>query len=179
MIHRVSARKLGRGTKERKALLKSLANSVVLYEKITTTEAKAKAVRPFLEKLVTVAKEDSLTARRRLTAKLGFENSVRKLLEVVGPTFKERPGGYLRLTKLGPRAGDSAPMVVVEFVEALKLPKIVAKENVRVKKSETKKVEVKKRASKKVEETKKPVKKTKTALKKPVNEKGRSKKTTK
>ena len=114
MIHRVFGKKLNRDTKERKALLRSLANSVILYEKVVTTKAKAKSVKPFIEKLVTIAKVDSLQARRSLISKLGLENSVNKLLEVVGPTFKERPGGYLRLTNLGPRAGDQARMLVVE-----------------------------------------------------------------
>ena len=131
MIHRVFGKKLSRDTKERKALLKSLANSVILYEKVVTTQAKAKSVKPFIEKLVTIAKVDSLQARRNLISKLGLENSVNKLLEVVGPTFKERPGGYLRLTKLGSRAGDRAPMVAVEFVEEISAPRPKAEKKVK------------------------------------------------
>jgi len=127
MAHRIFGRKLSRTTNQRKALLRSLANSVILYEKVKTTKAKAKAVKPFLEKLITVSKNDSIFARRTLVAKLGLENSASKLLEVIGPTFKERPGGYLRLTKLSPRSGDSANMVVIEFVEQLSAPKKIVK----------------------------------------------------
>ncbi len=124
MAHRIFGKKLGRNTNQRKALVRSLANSVILYEKMTTTKAKAKVVKPYLEKLITTAKQDTLNARRSLIAKLGLQNSVKKLLEVIGPTFKERKGGYLRVTKLGlPRAGDAASMVVIEFVEELSAPK--------------------------------------------------------
>ena len=138
MRHRVAGRILNRNTKQRKALLKGLANSVILYEKITTTEAKAKAVRPYLEKLITISKENNLQARRRLIAKLGLQNSVNKLLEVIGPTFKDRAGGYLRITRLLPRAGDAARMVVVEFVEELSAPPKVVKENTKAKESKVK-----------------------------------------
>jgi large subunit ribosomal protein L17 len=117
MVHRVSQKKLSREKDARRALLKSLANSLILHEKIITTQARAKAVRPFVEKLVTQAKEETLETRRYLLAKLGAENAVRKLLELVGPTFKERAGGYTRIIKLTPRGGDAADMAVLEFVE--------------------------------------------------------------
>ena len=123
MFHRVGGRKLNRSSKHRKALFKGLANSVIIYEKIETTEAKAKAAKPFIEKLITLSKENTVNNRRTLNAKLGLRNSVDKLLEVVGPTFKNRPGGYLRITKLPPRAGDAAKMVVFEFVEEVSKPK--------------------------------------------------------
>ena len=93
MFHRVGGRKLNRSSKHRKALFKGLANSVIIYEKIETTEAKAKAAKPFIEKLITLSKENTVNNRRTLNAKLGLRNSVDKLLEVVGPTFKNRPGG--------------------------------------------------------------------------------------
>ena len=155
MVHRVFGKKLNRDIKERKALLKSLANSVILYEKVVTTQAKAKSVKPFIEKLVTIAKVDSLQARRSLISKLGLENSVNKLLEVVGPTFKKRPGGYLRLTKLGSRAGDRAPMVAVEFVEEISAPRPKAEKKVKAAQPSSKasppKIEKKKVSAKKDE----------------------------
>lgn len=165
MRHRVFGKKLNRSTKARKALLKSLANSVILYEKVTTTNSKAKAVKPFVEKLVTKAKEDNINSRRFLTAKLGLDNSVKKLLEVIGPTFKERPGGYLRITRLGPRSGDAAVMVVIEFVEKVSPPKNIEKKD-KVKKDIVGK-------EKKSKEIKKTIK-VKTA-KKLKNEKGTNK----
>jgi len=117
MVHRISQKKLSRDTGGRAALLKSLASALVLHEKIVTTKTRAKAVRPFIEKLITRAKEDTLVNRRYLLAMLGAENVVRKLLELVGPTFKGRPGGYTRIIKLTPRVGDAADMAVLEFVE--------------------------------------------------------------
>lgn len=119
MVHRVSQKKLSRDTNARRALLRNLAADLILHEKIVTTEAKAKAVRPVVEKLVTRAKKDSSVSRRYLTARLDRENAVRKLLELIGPTFKERPGGYVRIIKLPPRAGDNAEMAVIEFVEGV------------------------------------------------------------
>ncbi|MEX0622221.1 MAG: 50S ribosomal protein L17 [Candidatus Woykebacteria bacterium] len=117
MRHRVSQKKLSRDTNARKALLKNLATSLVLHEKIVTTTTKAKAVRPFVEKLVTVAKEDTIINRRYLSTKLDKDAAVRKILELVGPTFKERPGGYTRIIKASPRAGDRADMSIIEFVD--------------------------------------------------------------
>ncbi len=164
MRHRIIGKKLGRDTNQRKALLKGLANSVILYEKVTTTEAKAKAARPFIEKLITISKEDSLSARRKLIAKLGLQNSVKKLLEVVGPVFKNRPGGYLRLTKLGPRAGDFARMVVIEFVEDVSAAKPKGVKKVEKKKEKPEKQVSKIRKTKEKTTTKvkdeKPTKKT-------------------
>lgn len=140
-------------------MFKGLANSVILYEKIETTEAKAKAAKPFIEKLITISKENTINSRRALNAKLGLKNSVDKLLEVVGPTFKDRPGGYLRITKLPPRAGDAASMVVFEFVEEVSKPKGKTKNG----KETTKKLE-KPKAIKKIE-SKKDEKKVKTNIK--------------
>jgi len=117
MAHRAKQKKLSRGPNERSALLKNLANSLILHEKIVTTLARAKAARPFVEKLVTRAREDTLENRRYLLAKLGVDPAVRKLFELIGPTFKERPGGYTRIIKLPPRVGDAASLAVLEFVE--------------------------------------------------------------
>jgi len=116
MRHRKTTPKLGRPTAQRKALLKNLANSLILYEKITTTEAKAKALRPYLEKMITRAKVDNLHNRRELLKVLPTKNSVKKIFEVLGPKYKTRAGGYLRIIKLVPRKGDAAKMAVIEFV---------------------------------------------------------------
>lgn len=124
MIHRVSHKKLSRSINSRKALLKNLANDLVLRERIVTTKAKAKSVRPYVEKLITRSRENTLNNRRILIAKLGREISVKKLLETVGPTFKDRPGGYTRILKMAPRAGDRAEMAILEF--SVTLPKKIA-----------------------------------------------------
>jgi len=117
MVHRVSQVKLSRDTNARAALLKNLANDLILRERIVTTQAKAKAIRPIVEKLITRAKEDTIYNRRLLISRLGRENSASKLIELIGPMFKERPGGYTRILKLEPRTGDRAPMALIEFVE--------------------------------------------------------------
>lgn len=117
MVHRVSQKKLSRNTSQRKALLKNLANDLILRERIVTTKAKAKTVQPFVERLITRSKNNSITNRRILISKLGRENSVRKLLEIVGPIFKDKPGGYTRVVKLFPRVGDRSSMAIVEFSE--------------------------------------------------------------
>lgn len=114
MRHR-KKKKFGKGTDHRRKLLRTLASSVILYERIQTSYANARAVRPYVEKLVTKAKEPTLHARRQLLSKL-TRNAAAKTIEVLGPKYKERNGGYLRLTKLNdPHAGASK--VLVEFVE--------------------------------------------------------------
>ncbi len=131
MLHKVGGRKLGRTKNERKALFRLLANQLILNEKLVTTEAKAKAVRPMVEKLVTTAKVDTIHARRQLLKQLVSENTVKKMIEVVGPKFKERPGGYTRLVRLSPRAGDRASMVTLLFTEApseVVVPKKITKQ---------------------------------------------------
>ena len=152
MIHRVSHKKLSRDTNARRSLLKNLASSLVLHEKIVTTETKAKATRPYVEKLITKAKEDSLNSQRYLSARLNRENVVRKLLEIVGPTFKERRGGYTRVIKLPPRVGDAAPMAVLEFVEDIS--QVAAKKKLAQKPTKPPKRDAKTKPPKK---TKKPV----------------------
>lgn len=116
MRHRKVGKVLDRKVGPRTALIKNLAQSVVLYEKVTTTEAKAKVVRPYVERLVTLAKEPTLAHRRLLRRRLPTENAVRKLIEVLGPRYQARAGGYTRLTKLGTRAGDRAKVAHIEFV---------------------------------------------------------------
>ncbi|MBU1180221.1 50S ribosomal protein L17 [Patescibacteria group bacterium] len=107
---------LGRKKAPREALLRSLATSLVLYEKIETTEAKAKVLRPYVEKMITLGKKNTLHARRQLLAKLYLESAVKKMLDELSPRYKERKGGYLRIVKLGFRQGDAAKMVKIEFV---------------------------------------------------------------
>ncbi|MFC1622494.1 50S ribosomal protein L17 [Patescibacteria group bacterium] len=116
MRHQKTKRTLGRKTAPRKALLKNLLNSLVLYEKIKTTEIKAKEIKPLMERIVTRAKVDSLHNRREIMKKLPTKNSVKKLFEVLGPKYKTRKGGYLRIVKLGERKGDGAKMALIEFV---------------------------------------------------------------
>lgn len=116
MRHRKKGKKLGREKAARKALLKNLAASLIVYEKIKTTLAKAKAVRPVVEKLITTAKKGDLGARRRLRRYLPTDSAVKKALEVLGPRYKERKGGYTRIIRLGARSGDAAEMAQIEFV---------------------------------------------------------------
>lgn len=116
MRHRKSGKILGRVKAPREALLRGLATSVVLYEKVRTTKAKAHAVQPVVERLITVGKESSVASRRRLTAQLYTPGAVQKVLEVLGPRYKARAGGYTRITKIGRRQGDAAEMVVLELV---------------------------------------------------------------
>ena len=97
--------------------MRNLACSLIECEKVRTTEAKAKALRPFVERMVTLAKDGSLAARRRAFSRLGKKEAVHRLFTDLGPRFEERPGGYTRIVKDGPRAGDGAMMSVIEFVD--------------------------------------------------------------
>jgi len=116
MRHRSKKVTLDRKKAPREALLRNLATQIILYEKITTTEAKAKALKPIVEKLITKSKVDNLANRRMLISYLPIKSSVKKAFEVLGPRYQERPGGYLRITKLENRLGDGAKMVQIEFV---------------------------------------------------------------
>lgn len=116
MRHRKKKVTLDRKAAPRKALLKNLACQLILYEKITTTEAKAKAVKPLVEKFITRAKVNTLANRRLILAKLPIKKATQKLFEVLGPKYQERKGGYLRIIKLGQRQGDAAHMVQIELV---------------------------------------------------------------
>jgi large subunit ribosomal protein L17 len=118
MRHRVAHRKLGRTTEHRLSLLRNMADSLIMHERIRTTVAKAKELRPFVEKLVTLGKRDSLHARRQALSILPSKAAVYRLFSDVSPRFSERPGGYTRILKLGtPRQGDGAPMALIEFVD--------------------------------------------------------------
>lgn len=116
MRHRKKSVKLGRTTAPRLALFRNLATSVVLYERVRTTQAKAHAVRPIVEKLITTGKKPTLAHRRLIAQYLMTDGAVDKVLEVLGPRYATRPGGYTRIIKLGRRRGDNAPMSQIEFV---------------------------------------------------------------
>src|SRR3989338_4078916 len=108
MRHHNTVRKFGRPARQRSALLRSLARSLILKGRITTTEDKAKELRPFVEKLVSKAREGSLSARRIASGRLGDDKAGKKLLSDVAPKYKERRGGYLRIMKIPKRQGDNA-----------------------------------------------------------------------
>lgn len=118
MRHRSSVNHLGRTASHRKALARNLANALIEHERIVTTVAKAKNVKPFVERLVTLSKEASVHNRRQAFARLRDREAVSKLFEVLGPRFKARPGGYCRILKLNKtRLGDNGPRAILEFVE--------------------------------------------------------------
>src|SRR3989338_8285531 len=116
MRHQKKVKSLDRNTAARKALLRNLATSIIVYEKVKTTKAKAKAVKPLVEKMITAAKKNDLTSRRKLIAVLYHKKAVNKALEVLGPRYKDRQGGYTRIINLNPRQGDGAEMAQIEFV---------------------------------------------------------------
>lgn len=117
MRHQLKGRKFHRDMSARKALFKSLAISLIEHELIQTTLPKGKDLRSVAEPLITLAKTDTVANRRLAFARLGNDAAVKKLFEVLGPRFKERQGGYLRLLKCGFRKGDAAPMCYVELLD--------------------------------------------------------------
>ncbi len=119
MRHQRKGRKLGRDASHRKALYSNMAGALFEHGRIKTTEAKAKELRPIAEKLVTLARKDAtdVQAQRQAVAFLRSKDAVHNLFHQVGPRFADRPGGYTRIVKLGPRLGDAAPMVYLEFVD--------------------------------------------------------------
>lgn len=120
MRHRKTGRRFGRDSSHRKAMFRNLAISIIEHGVVKTTLAKAKEIRGFLEPLVTLAKNDSVANRRLAFDRIRNKSAVGKLFSKIGPNFKERPGGYLRVLKYGFRRGDAAPMAVIEFVEESK-----------------------------------------------------------
>ena len=117
MLHHNKTRKFGRKRKVRTALMRSLARALILEEKIITTEAKAKSLRPYVEKLVTHAKTDSVAKRRFVEAHLGNDSeSTKKLFNTLGPRFVDRKGGYTRIVRVGVRPGDAAVRAYIGFV---------------------------------------------------------------
>jgi len=117
MRHRKSGRQLGRNSSHRKAMFKNLTASLIEHEVIKTTLPKAKELRRHAEPLITMAKEDSVSKRRLAFSRLRSDQAVGKLFNELGPRYKARPGGYLRILKCGYRAGDKAPMAIVELVD--------------------------------------------------------------
>ena len=117
MRHRNAGRKLGRTSSHRKALQKNLSCSLIEHELIKTTLPKAKELRSFLEPLITTSKSDSVASRRYIFDRLRSKSAVGKLFTVLGPRYNTRPGGYLRIIKCGFRAGDNAPMAIIEMVD--------------------------------------------------------------
>jgi len=116
MRHKVSGFKLKRDSSSRKALLRSLVTSVILHERVVTTVPKAKAIKPLVEKMITLAKRDTLHARRQAAAVLVTPESVKKLFDKLGTRFGQRPGGYTRVVRLGWRKGDGAEQAIIELV---------------------------------------------------------------
>jgi large subunit ribosomal protein L17 len=122
MRHRVAGRRLKRSSGHRRALFRNLITELFRHRRITTTEAKARAVRSEAEKLITVAKgslgkESDAHERRQVLRTVADQEVVKELFETIAPEFKDRPGGYTRIIKLGPRQGDAAPMAILELVE--------------------------------------------------------------
>ncbi|HZK24088.1 MAG TPA: 50S ribosomal protein L17 [Oscillospiraceae bacterium] len=109
-------RKFGRRSEHRRAMLRNLVTSMILADKVMTTEAKAKQIRSISEKMITLGKRNDLHARRQALAYLLDETAVKKLFEEIAPRYEERQGGYTRILKMGPRRGDAAPMAIIEFV---------------------------------------------------------------
>jgi len=116
MRHRVGGYKLKRPVDSRNALLRNLCTSVIDMERVITTVPKAKAVRPLVEKMITLAKQDTLHSRRQAASVLRTPASVKKLFDTLGTRFGQRPGGYTRITRLGPRKGDGAEQAMIELV---------------------------------------------------------------
>lgn len=117
MRHRVKSTRINRNPAHLDSMLRNLTTSILLHEKVKTTEAKAKLVKPIVEKMITMAKKNSeVNAYRNLNAYLSDKNAAKKLMRELLDRFKDRKGGYLRLTRLGFRAGDAAPMVQIELL---------------------------------------------------------------
>ena len=125
MRHARSGKKLGRDSAHRKALYANLACALIEHGRIKTTEAKAKAVKPFAEKMITLGRRGDLAARRQAISELRSQGVVKLLFDEVAPRFADRPGGYSRIVKLGPRYGDAAEMVYLELVDYVP-PRVVA-----------------------------------------------------
>jgi len=117
MRHKIAGRKLSRPTAHRRALFRNLVTDLLRYEKVVTTEAKAKEVRRLAEKMITLGKEGSLSSRRQALTFITDKKVVAKVFSELAQRYADRSGGYTRLTKLGPRLGDNASMVQLELVE--------------------------------------------------------------
>ena len=117
MRHRKTGKKLGRDSVHRKALYANLTGALIEHGRIKTTEAKAKAVKPIAEQMITLGRRGDIAARRQAVSYLRSKDVVHKLFAEVGPRMADRPGGYSRIVKLGPRPGDAADMVYLELVD--------------------------------------------------------------
>ena len=117
MKHNIVQRKLNRTTAHRKTLLINLSNALLKHEQITTTLPKAKELRPFVEKIITLGKKENLHARKKANSLLRDEKNLKKLFDVFSQRYKDRNGGYTRIVKLGNRYGDNAPTAVIELVD--------------------------------------------------------------
>ena len=117
MRHKISGRKLQRKTGHRKALFRNMSAALIKHEQILTTQAKAKELRPYIEKLITLAKRGGLSNRRLAQARLLDETQLKKLFDILAERYADREGGYTRIIKAGYRAGDAAPMALIEFVD--------------------------------------------------------------
>ena len=117
MRHGISQRKLGRKSGHRTALFRNMAAALIKHEQITTTVPKAKELRPYIEKLITLAKRGGLSNRRLAQSRLGDEAQLKKLFEVLAERYSDREGGYTRIIKAGIRASDSAPIAIIELVD--------------------------------------------------------------
>ena len=149
MRHKISQRKLSRSTNHRKALFKNLISALIIHGEIKTTEAKAKAVKPIFEKLITKGKKNTVYSRRLIAKTLAKKDLVNKLVDEISPLFKSRPGGFTRIIKLEKRAVDNATIVKLELVEKPK-PRI-KKEKPKEEKSKVKSLKKQEKPLKKEE----------------------------
>src|SRR5687768_17978650 len=117
MRHRVAGRKLQRTSAHRAAMFRNMAAALIKHEQITTTVAKAKELRPYVEKLITLAKKGGLSNRRLAHARMLDDTQLVKLFDVIAPRYADRPGGYIRIVKAGIRASDAAPIAIIELVD--------------------------------------------------------------
>lgn len=130
MRHGNSGRRLGRTTSHREAMFRNLVTSFLTHEKITTTDAKAKEIRSVAEKMITLGKRGDLHSLRQAASYIREKSVVTKLFTTIAPRYKDRPGGYTRIVKLGIRQGDAAPVSIIELVEEVMQPKRVRKQPV-------------------------------------------------
>ena len=117
MKHNITQKKLNRTTSHRKALLMNLSNALIKHEQITTTLPKAKALRPFVEKIITLGKNGDLTSRRKAISILQDSKNIKKIFDIIAERYKQRSGGYTRIVKIGNRFGDNAPTAIIELVD--------------------------------------------------------------
>lgn len=116
MRHRIKGKTLGRKKEPREMMLKNLTSSVLIYEKVKTTVTKAKIIKSNVDKAISIAKKNDLTARRKLIELLPQKNAIKKSMEILGQRYADRQGGYTRITKIGARQGDGAEMALIELI---------------------------------------------------------------